>query len=427
MSFSPKSRTILPLFLSALTFLLGGGLVWGYFVFFSAQTGDGTGSGQQGGGRARRMPVPLVRVTQPVWQELGTIRPVHGRFVPVRAGTLSSEVSGIVREFPVEVGTPVIGGETVIARIDDTWTQLALELAENEIKAIQIKLDFETGELKRITPLVRNFTVTESDFLTQQARVDDLGASLVLAQTAKKEAEEKLRRTTIYAPYDGHIVKKSTELGDLVSPGTAIVELISSGNIDAYFQVGENVIDRINRDDSIPLFVDQLNLKTVGHVHSIVPSGSTSARFFPIYVRLDDQQGRLKAGLSVTGMITTVDPKPGWVVPKDVVIDKPDGQTVWVIIEKTTEQGEVQTIAEPIPVQITATSLELVQVAPLTERGKEILIAGANVVIEGAERLMPGQKVEITPTQTEWFADPVIGSGHTVVEPKQRIDEKIKE
>ncbi|MGL6196028.1 MAG: hypothetical protein ACRC2T_14525, partial [Thermoguttaceae bacterium] len=172
----------------------------------------------------------------------------------------------------------------------------------------------------------------------------------------------------------------------------------------------------------ITLFVDPLNEKTVGTVHSVVPQAATGARYFPVYILLDDQNGRFKAGMSVTALISTTDPAPGIVVPRDGVISKPDGQTVWVLSEQASEEGPPKTIAEPIPVKQVAQAVDILSVQPETERGQEILVPGAKIVVEGGERLMPNQVVQIVETRDEWFKDLPTGSGHTVIKPKQRID-----
>lgn len=417
----PESSWVLVVSVGVTALLIGGGLV---AVYLQSQ-GNGSGAGGAAKPAPRKSPAAMVRVEEAVWKELGTVRTLNGRFVQVQSGTISSEVSGIVRELPVEVGTKVIGGETLIARIDDTWTKIALEQAEKQIVAIEVQLKFEENELKRLTPLVQNFTVSESDYFSQSVKVDSLKASLDLANVAKNEAKEKLARTVILAPFDGYVVRKRTEIGDLLAPGNPIVEIISSGMIDAEIHVNEEIIDRLNVGDKITVFANYLNAKAEGQVHSIVPYAPTAARNFPVYIRMSDEDGLFKVGMSVTAMIQTTDPEPGIVVPRDAVIDKPDGQTVWVVHEQTDEKGETQTIADPVPVKIRANMIDLYSVDPETAEGKALLVSGAKVVIEGGERLMPKQMVRIVPTDPKWFEGLPTGSGHSIIEPKQRQLEKI--
>lgn len=427
-------KTTVLLLSTCLTSLLLGGVVVGGVLHYLKNDPNATLSKKEAKSSPVRRSAALVRTTDARWDELGTVRTYHGRFVQVQGGTISSEVSGMVRDLPVEAGTPVVGGKTTIAKIDNTWTKLDLERAETEISSIRIQLRFEENELRRITPLVRSMTVTESDFLTQQARVDELKAQLDRALVVKKEAEEKLKRTIIYAPFDGHIVSKSAEIGDLLTPGTPIVTTVSSGKIDAVVNVSESVVDRLKIGDRITIFVDQLHTKASGEVHAIVPYASTAARFFPVYVRMDDQGGRFKVGMSVTALVQTVEPKMGIVIPLDAVIDKADGQTVWVVQDRQAEKSEsddpnkpaeLQNIAIPVPVRIIATAMDQLCVEAETEEGKTALFPGVKVVIEGGERLMPNQVVELAPNDPTWFEGLPDGSGHTVIAPKKRLTERM--
>ena len=80
------------------------------------------------------------------------------------------------------------------------------------------------------------------------------------------------------------------------------------------------------------------------------------------------------------------------VVPKDAVLVRPDGSTVWVAVP---EQNPETTKAHPVPVTIAIRMEQEYAVEPETPEGRERLVPGVQVVIEGAERLTPGQQVDI--------------------------------
>ena len=109
-------------------------------------------------------------------------------------------------------------------------------------------------------------------------------------------------------------------------------------------------------------------------------------------MRLDDQDGRLKVGMSVTAQIATGLEREALVVTRDAVLVRPDSSTVWVALPHGDgEMAEVQ----PVPVTIGARMRDECAVEAETDAGRTLLVAGAAVVIEGAERLMPGQQVRI--------------------------------
>src|SRR4030042_1744313 len=116
--------------------------------------------------------------------------------------------------------------------------------------------------------------------------------------------------------------------------------------------VPESVINLIGVDQILPIRVDPLGEEVRGKVVSLTPYGPAASRTFPVRVRLDDQQGRLKVGMSVTAMIATGPEREALVVSKDAVLVRPDGSTVWVaVLRGEGEAAEVQPVAVTIGVR----------------------------------------------------------------------------
>ena len=409
----------------ALTCLLLGGGVAGYFSHqtnqqrladpgFLRQQLDRVGDGA-GPPRPTGRPPSLIRVTEARRDKIGTIRPFVGQLVEVQIARISSEVSGLVVDLPIEIGMRVKGGETLIAQTDRIWLELVLEQTEAEIKILEAQLSHQQSELDRLEVLAPSRAVSESELNNQRTIAEQFHRNLEKAKIANRETKEKLKRTTILAPFDGYVVKRQVGLGELLAPGTPIAEIVSLGDVDAHVFVGEEFVNRIKIDDEIPIVINQLGMRVVGKVRSVVPYAPTAARVFPILVRLDDQNGLLKVGMSVTALIQTADLQDSVIVSKDAVLDKPDGSIVWVAVEK-----DNTFVAKPVPVKITVREIEAYGVQPETAEGEELLQAGSKTVIEGAERLVPDQAVRITVITPELLDNLPPKTGQRVIEPKER-------
>lgn len=336
--------------------------------------------------------VPSVRVALAEEKTVQPQRPIVGRLVEVRKVTVPSEVSGQIIDLPVEEGTPVTGGQTVLARVDDLWRRLAAEQCRAQIASLEAQLEYESAEFQRYENLIRTDAASQSDFESKRANVDDLKAKLKEAKARLEEESERQKRSVIVAPFDGTIVAKQTELGAYVSPGSPIVDIVSRGQVDAQLMVPESMINFLKVDQLLTIRVDPLGDDVQGKVVSITPYGPTASRTFPVRVRLDDQAGRLKAGMSVTAMIATGAKRKALVVSRDAVLVRPDDSTVWVA--QAGKEGNAVEV-QPVPVQITARMSHEYAVEAETRLGQTLLIPGARVVIEGAERLVSGQKVRI--------------------------------
>ncbi len=345
----------------------------------------------------------LVRVGKAERKLVHPTRRLVGRLTEVQKVTLQSEVTGKILAMPVDEGTAVVAGETVIARIDDVWTKLAKDRIAAEMASIRAKLSFEETELEKYKELFAKKVTTESEVDQRQATVDQYTADLSEAHARLNETEERMARLVIYAPFDGTVVAKRAELGQLVGPGTPMVDIISRGRIDARFLVPESSIERVRVGDSLPVYVDPLEEEFTGEVVLLVPYGPTASRTFPIRISLDDQQGRLKAGMSVATHVATADTVDGLVVPRDAVLVRPDTATVWVAIPGAA--GEAMTV-QPVPVTVAAQMRHEYAVIPETVEGEAILGEGSLVIVEGAEQLVPGMAVRTASFDIDDKLDP---------------------
>ncbi|HYW79866.1 MAG TPA: efflux RND transporter periplasmic adaptor subunit, partial [Thermoguttaceae bacterium] len=177
-----------------------------------------------------------------------------------------------------------------------------------------------------------------------------------------------------------------------VSPGDPLVDIVSRGQVDVRLMVPESLVNLIRVDQELTLRVDPLNEEVRGTVVSVTPYGPTASRTFPVRLRLDDQGGRFKSGMSATVSIATGPERRALVVHKDGVLVRPDGSTVWVA---DSPDANLVAIAHPVPVKITARTEHEYAIELEVESDKRLLHDGAFVVIEGAERLRPKLKVSL--------------------------------
>ena len=336
-------------------------------------------------------PAP-VRVSTAQRKKIKPQRPIIGRLVEVRKVTVASEVTGKITAIPVEEGTPVVAGKTVLARVDDVWSRFALARCRAQVESSQAKLKYELLELERSKTLIGTKAISRSELESKQAAVADLQASLDEAQATVEEQSERITRSAILAPFDGTVIAKHAEVGGHVLPGTPIVEIVSRGQVDARLMVPESLVNLISVEQALTVQIDPVGEEVRGLVASVTPYGPTASRTFPVRVRLDDQGGRLKVGMSVTASIATGPEREALVVSKDAVLIRPDGSTVWVAVPG--EEGQAIEV-RPVPVTVSARMQDEYAIEPQTGQGRKLLTTGARVVVEGAERLTPGQQVRI--------------------------------
>jgi len=333
-------------------------------------------------------PPALVRIGYVRSQQLQQRVGVVGRLRELRRAVVAAEVQGKVLAVPVQEGDPVVGGETVLAEIDGVWARLELTRTQAQVASAQATLDQSVLDLDYLEQLLSAKSAKPKEVQDMRAQVQSDRAALDASIAQRGRAETEVQRLIVIAPFDGSVTRKATEVGQWVESGDDMVEVISQGGIDAVADVPEHMIDQIKLGDSALVVIEPLNISVHGEVAAVNPSGSKSARTFPVKVRLEDQSGKLKPSMSVTVWLA-VGPEADWLtVPRDAVVYGPDGQTVWYATP-----GEAQdaphTVAV-VPVRVLFGEGERVVIEPLSDGA---LSDGLAVVTEGVERLSPGQTI----------------------------------
>ena len=425
---------MLTLSLSVTTLVVGVVLgAWWYSAKYERQLADAeylqsrlAAIGEDPQSEATSMPPALVRVARIDYGTIQPTRPVFGRLVEYRKVTISSEVEGKIIELPVEDGTPVQANKTLLAHVDEVWSKLAVAQTSAELDSITAQLAQETQELDRLRQLAAASSVTISDLESQDSLVRQLQATKAKTEAVLEEKRERLTRAKIYAPFDGTIVKKHAEIGQTLAVGDPVVEIVSRGTIDAELRVPESLVDRIHVGMPIPVAIEPLQLKETGQVVAVIPYGPTASRTFPVRLRLQDQGGRLKVGMSVHAIVPESEPSKQLLVNKNGVLERPDGCTVWVVLpaasnpEQTgadagSSAGPAPRRALPVPVRIVARDGDVYAIRPEAAADEKRLKPGTEVVIEGAERLTPQQQVRIVKMDPAYLENLPQASGHEVV------------
>jgi multidrug efflux pump subunit AcrA (membrane-fusion protein) len=185
-------------------------------------------------GAAVRAETVTERVTGAGGGSAGTVLNASGYVTARRRATVSSKVTGKVREVHVEEGMAVGEGQ-VLARLDDTTARAYLGVAEAELAAARRNLDETEVRLKeaqvtlrRTKALAAEGVTNQADLDAAQASVDAFAARLTATreQVVVAEAQLAVRRTdlndtVIRAPFTGVAISKDAQPGEMISPVSA--------------------------------------------------------------------------------------------------------------------------------------------------------------------------------------------------------------
>lgn len=144
---------------------------------------------------------------------------------------LSAQLSGLLMELIPSVGDRVKQGD-ILARIDCRDYRLAEDRAAAEVSAAQAMAGLAGQQLARAKRLQKQGNASRELQDRRQAELNSSSASLLAAEAAKQQANLAVSRCDIAAPFNGSISQRLVSPGNLMAPGTALLEIIGDQNIE---------------------------------------------------------------------------------------------------------------------------------------------------------------------------------------------------
>lgn len=183
-----------------------------------------------------------------------------------RKATVSAEITGRIVEIFIEEGTVVEKGQ-IVAQLDDTLAKVDLDLTKARVRSAEARIseiEADLAEAKRVLTrteeLIKTQIASQAALTKAQARVDTLMSSYERAavdiEIAKLEVtrqRETVEKYVIRAPFDGVVVGKNAQPGEMISPvsagggftRTGICTIVDMDSLEIEVDVNESYIGRV--------------------------------------------------------------------------------------------------------------------------------------------------------------------------------------
>lgn len=361
--------------------------------------GSATAQAQPGGAGGGGGPPPArVRVDPARLETLGQMREVTGELRAARRSRVAAREPGIVVELGVQLGDTV-EKDQVLARLDDALVALQVSRQEAEAQSkTAIVAAREADVEKAERDLVRRRAAleqgganetevqdAETQARTMRAKLAEAKADLASARAAAEWWNRRLADTVIRAPIAGAVVAKGTEVGEWVREGATVVEVVELGALDAFLDVPQKFLGSISAPGTnLQLRIDALGRMLEAPIASIIPDGDRLSRTFAVKLSVGNPEGVLKPGMTVVGLVPTGEAAPVVTIHKDAVLRNDAGPFIYI---------NAGGVAAPMPVT------PLFAVGERLAVRAERLEPGTPVLVEGNERVYPGQPLMLIDAQ----------------------------
>jgi RND family efflux transporter MFP subunit len=280
-----------------------------------------------------------------------------GYIVAQRKAALATKATAQLVWLGVEEGNRVQKGQ-ILARLESADLQAARDLARHDLEAAQYQIAANTAELTdarlhftRMGKLVAGDYVAHSEYDTAKARLDKAIAPLDQAKAtlasrieAFNQAEATLPYTDLEAPFDGVVLTKNADVGDIISPlgasttsKAAVVTIADMGSLAAEVDVAESSLHLVKVGEPCEITLDAIpSERFPGKVHMIVPTADRTKATVLVKVTFDKLDPRVLPEMSakvafLSRPLTAAETTPRVAIPDTAVVTRNGKPEVFVI------------------------------------------------------------------------------------------------
>lgn len=225
-----------------------------------------------------------------------------GDLQPVAIVDIGAQVSGLITEVRVDFNSVVKKGD-ILAKIDPSTPQQRFRQAQADLESTKASNELARLNLKRKQEL--KHLVTQEELDNALAQVSQSNAQLLTREAALANAQLDLDRTTIYAPMDGVVLDRKTDVGRTVNSSTnapvlfTIVNDLSKMQINA--AVAEADIGLISEGQPVRFTVDAFpGSNFIGSVRQVrnAATANQSVVSYATIIEVNNADLKLKPGMT---------------------------------------------------------------------------------------------------------------------------------
>lgn len=280
-----------------------------------------------------------------------------GYVVARRKAAVASKGTGRLVFLGVEEGDKVKKGQ-VIARLEDNDVAAARDRARENLRLAEADLYDAKKNLERMRILLKQEAIAQVEVDVADARYKRVIATIEAAKYGLREAEVAVDNTRIIAPFDGTVLKKNADIGEIVAPlagavssKAAVVTIADMSSLEVDADVSEANITRVSPQQNCEITLDAYpQHRYPGYVSNIVPTADRAKATVMVKIKFKEYDQRVlpEMGAKITFLAagSTVDAtnvKPLLTVPAAAVATRDGRQVLYQIVDDRAVEVPVTT------------------------------------------------------------------------------------
>jgi RND family efflux transporter MFP subunit len=319
-----------------------------------------------------------------------------GYVVARRKAAVASKGTGTLVYLAVEEGDRVKKGQ-VIARLDDSDVMASLQRARENLRVAEADLYDAKTNAERMRTLLKQGMIAQAEYDISEARYKRVVATIDAAKFGVREAQVAVDNTRIVAPFDGTVLKKNADVGEIVAPlagaassKAAVVTIADMSSLEVDADVSEANITRVASQQNCEIALDAYpQQRYPGYVTNIVPTADRAKATVMVKIKFKqyDQRVLPEMGAKITFLAPgsssdRTNIKPVLTVPATAVATLDGRQVVFQIKDER---------AVEIPVTTGKKLASLIEISGGLKEGDKVISKADDQIKAGAKVFVKGK------------------------------------
>jgi len=343
--------------------------------------------------RGLAAPAIDVRLATAAWtspSQSNAVLNASGYVVAQRKASVASKGTGRLMALNFVEGDRVRKNE-IIAQLEDSDIRAQLDQATANLKLSEAELKDAQTTLDRVRTLLDKQLATQAEFDAAEARYQRVLASIDVAKALVRGAEVAMENTLIRAPFDGTVLTKNADVGEMVVPmaasvgsRAAVVTIADMTSLQVEADVSESNIERISPNQDCEISVDAYPDKRYqGFVAKIVPTADRAKATVMVKVGFRSYDSRVLPEMSAKVLFLTkasdpnsLEEKPKLTVPATAVVERNGRTVVYRVLNNK---------AVEVPVTTGASVGSFLEITSGLEPGEKVIDKAGEEITDGVK------------------------------------------
>lgn len=367
----------------------------GILIFSSAFLASCGGDADQAAQQQAPPPMPVTTYTV-AKEEVSTTDTYPGVVVALNEVDLRAEVGGYITAIYVKDGQQVTRGQRLY-EIDRTNYQAAYNSAKANLDMAMANQQKAEKDAQRYTNLAKQQAIAQQRVDYALTDLANASSQVAAAKANLATAQANLNRSVITSPLTGTIGISQVKLGALVSPGSTLLNTVSTNNPMAVdISVNQRDVQRFialqkNPGQSVSdsVFAIEQNGNTYrlnGNIVAIDRSVDPGTGTITVRISFPNPNGILISGMTCNVNVRNKAPEPQLIIPHKAVVEQLGKYSVYVVGDSSKVESRLVELGSRVNDRIVI---------------REGLKEGEVIVSEGIMKIRPGAVVQpsnATPT-----------------------------